>query len=476
MHNLPNNCRRSEFNIFPKNWNTTRAPITRGGKNVRWRIEYRFYDDRYKTQYPKGKQKSIKTGVNRINTLEGRQQIFRTLLKLEKELLDKGYNPILEAIAKINTSSKAAAPKSVGISKKSTLKQALEIAVESKDMQEGTRDDIRNKIPHVVRAASELYYDTKEEAVYALGDAGRDDPRIKLCGVMLDEMPVSAFTGVHIRSLLDQIGINKEAAKKGSWTNNNFNSYKKDIGILFIEIVELGAIAANPTAGIRKRKIVKKERRETLSDEEFNIVAKHLLAHYYNFGRFFMMFAPSHTRETEFMKIQRKDVDLKEKTYKVTVLKRGVYVEVTKDIDDDVLQYWCEIMYDYSGDDTRSEQERANDYIFAEDLRPGPVSIDASQITRRWRTHVKNSRFKHIADLKIAADIYSVKHKETTDKIDAEAERIANKAVEEAQQIAAKKNSHTTVRMVKEVYDVKNHDRKRLLKKKIRVVLRNTGK
>lgn len=292
----------------------------------------------------------------------------------------------------------------------------------------------------------------------------------------MDEMPVREFTSVHIRAILDQIGINKEAAKKGSWTNNNFNSFKKDIGILFIEVVELGAIAANPTAGIRRRKVVKRNHRETLSHEKFNIVANHLLAHYYNFGRFFRMYAPSHTRETEFMKIQRKDVDLKGKTYKVTVLKRDVYVEVIKDIDDDVLHYWCEAMYDYSVDDTRSEEERANDYLFAEDLRPGPVPIDASQITRRWRNHVKQSRFKHIADLKITADIYSVKHKATTDMVDAEAERIANESIEKAQQAAAKKNSHTSTKMVRTVYDVKSGDRKRHLKKRVKIALRNSGK
>ncbi|WP_343744094.1 hypothetical protein [Chitinophaga sp.] len=72
----------------------------------------------------------------------------------------------------MKTVPQSATSKSVCISKKSTLQQALEIAVESKDMQEGTRGDIRNKIPHVVRAASMLYYDTNEEAVYALGDAG----------------------------------------------------------------------------------------------------------------------------------------------------------------------------------------------------------------------------------------------------------------------------------------------------------------
>lgn len=472
MHNLPNNCRRSAFNIFPENWNTTRAPITRKGKNLLWRIEYRFYDDRYKRQFPKGKLKSIKTGVNRINTVEGRQQVVRTLLKLEEELLAKGYNPILEAIAKINTSTKSEAPKSVGISKKSTLQQALEIAVESKAMHGNTRDDIRNKIPHIVQAAGQLYYDKNDEAVYILGDAGRDDPRIRLSGVILDEMPVCQFTKLHMRSILDQIGINKEKSKKNSWTNNNFNSYKKDIGILFGEIEELGATMVNPTAGIRKRKVVKNEPRETLTEEEYNLIAKYLLENYYRFGRFFIMYSSSHCRETEFMLIQRQDVNIPDQTYIVTQFKGGEYVRVTKDIPDDALQYWIEAMQDYPPTDTGSDEERANDYLFAQGLRPGPVPIDAIQITRRWRNHVKNSLCKEIKELNITADIYSVKHKATTDTVDAEAERIANESIEKAQQTAAEKNSHTTTKMVRTVYDVKSGDRKRHLKKRVKIALR----
>ncbi|SHN35645.1 hypothetical protein [Chitinophaga sp. CF418] len=82
MNLLKNGCRYSDFNFFPDNWNTTRASLKKT-----WRIEYRFYDPEFKEKYPKGYPKVIKARLNRVKTLEDRQQLMRELRDLERDLL-----------------------------------------------------------------------------------------------------------------------------------------------------------------------------------------------------------------------------------------------------------------------------------------------------------------------------------------------------------------------------------------------------
>ncbi|MFB6453704.1 hypothetical protein ACE38W_00410 [Chitinophaga sp. Hz27] len=451
MQNLPNNCRRSEFNVFPSNWHTSKASL----KKI-WRIEYRFYDDRLKARWPKGYKKVLKAGLNSANTLKERQAAVTHLIELEGKLLDAGYNPILKTCSK-----KEPDQESTGVGRKSNLKQALTYAVESKSMSENTRKDIRNKIPHIVNAAEQLYYDNSDQAVYPV------KKNMAFLGTLATD-PISSFTKLHIRAILDQVGLNKESNKNGCWTNNNYNSYKKDLSILFIELEDHGVVPFNPVEGLAKRKVVKKAKRKILGEKAHSVILNYLLEKYYRFGRFYAIFSSSHTRETEFMRLKRKNVNLSNQTY-VIIDEKGVgYEEKVKEIPDDVLHYWIEVMEDYPESDTRTDAQREDDFVFARGLKPGPVSIDAAQISRRWKKHIKDSKDPDIRKLKVTEDIYSAKHKENTDLIDREAERIAKEAIKKAQQMAAEKNSHSSTKMVENVYDVKSNHRELELKREIK--------
>ncbi len=106
---------------------------------------------------------------------------------------------------------------------------------------------------------------------------------------------------------------------------------------------------------------------------------------------------------TELLKVKGKDVDLEKQQIKVTVIKGSSRREVFKTLKDLALPFWKEAL-------TRCHKE---DYVFSQGLKPGAVMIDPKQITRRWKTHIKDMKGKDgkpIGGLGITADFYSLKH------------------------------------------------------------------
>src|SRR4051794_23861531 len=90
MIQLPNNCRMSDFSVYPVNWKTARANI-----GLTWYIKYRFYDDNLKEV----KQIMIKR-MNEFTTLKEKQEAVRFILEDElNELKNKGYNKITKQYA-----------------------------------------------------------------------------------------------------------------------------------------------------------------------------------------------------------------------------------------------------------------------------------------------------------------------------------------------------------------------------------------
>ena len=79
--------------------------------------------------------------------------------------------------------------------------------------------------------------------------------------------------------------------------------------------------------------------------------------------------------------------------YRTTVKKGSQKREVLKPIKDIAIDLWREIM----------AEAGPTDYVFSIGLKPGANQIRYEQITRRWRTHVKEP-------LGITADFASLKH------------------------------------------------------------------
>ena len=126
------------------------------------------------------------------------------------------------------------------------------------------------------------------------------------------------------------------------------------------------------------------------------------------------------------MAVKRKDVDLKNQTFKIIVSKGARKSEELRAINEHALNFWREIC----------EGAKPEDYLFSKGLKAGSVLIDKWQISKRWRIHVKEK-------LGIEADFYSLKHLHTTRVID-----------KYGRDLAAGLNGHKSNKMNDEHYDL----------------------
>ncbi|HUZ59147.1 MAG TPA: hypothetical protein VMU83_10225 [Hanamia sp.] len=341
---LKNGCSYSGLNVTPKNWNSSNAPLKR-----KWFISYRYYSSEFK----KGKLKIIKGGINHLKTLYERRETVKALLKIEKDLVERqGYNPILNEVITENTD--------YIIAPDCGFNRALKLAYDRLEYEETTMSDLRSVIKGVSEAATRL---------------------------QLSHKPINEIKRRNILSILDNC-----SEHIAHWSAKRYNKYKAYLSILFKELLNVEAIEGNPVRDIEKKTTIK-TMREVLTQEERKKINKYLMENYFNFWRFLQIFFHSGARETELMKLKKEKVFINDQYYIVTVMKRGQPTEVKKPIKDSVKKLWEEI----------SNEAKVGQFLFSKNLCPGADSISPRQITRRWKTHVKDK-------LKITADFYSLKH------------------------------------------------------------------
>lgn len=374
MLQLPNGCRCSgipgdaekkiadELSVMPKNWKSAKAPVKKP-----WYIQYRFYDPSpdFKKQHPTGLLVIAKGGINTFKTAIERRSATRLLMAEILFMLQKeGYNPWKKAIEGLETGTK-------GLSPTTLIIDAMEIAQKEIKACVG---DIKSVLKYTIPAIVECRF---------------------------QYLQVSEFGRREMRIVLDQVKRNKQLAatlppKKGEqkaneWTANTFNYYRKHLQMVFAKLIEYDVIEANPLDKIKKEKYTTPER-EVLTPEERTFVNGYLKASKYTFWRFLHIFFHSGAREAEMMRVQRKHVDLERQRFKVEVRKRQTVKWVWKTIKTIAVPLWEEAI----------EGADPEDYIFAKGLKPGPMQIDSSQITRRWRVHIKKP-------FGITKDFYSLK-------------------------------------------------------------------
>lgn len=392
MLSLPHGCSCSDIAVHPLNWKTVNASV-----KITWYIHYRFYDPSVLDENgrPKCKQVSIK-GMNRFRTREERKEATATLLSNEFYLLQRqGLNPIKNIQVPVVESN-------FPIDSYTPFIKALRRADEMLEVTKKTHLAIRSILTYV------------EKSAIKLGIAS---------------MPVSYIKRRDIRSLLDVCRDTKKI-----WSANTFNHYRAHLIMLFKKMIEYECIEFNPAKDIEKKKVVKMIR-PTLSPEQRQAVDQHLRNKYYTFWRFTHIFFHSGGRETELLQLKGKDVDLTRQVYRSIIKKGREQREVERTIKDIALPLWTEILSNCAPED----------YIFSKFLQPGPKSIRADQITKRWYKYVKNKK----TGLGFTADFYSLKHLNTSETVDALDE-----------QAAALQNAHTTSAMVISIYDVKQKERK----------------
>lgn len=353
-------------------------------------MHYTFYDP----DYPKGFRRQIK-GMNNESNLKNRQIVTRDIIESQLSILKEGFNPFKKTFV---------TPTNFEVTPYTPFIEALWIAI----------DEVKVSHNHFINMKCHL--------------RGVEKSAIEL---NIHRLPLKDVTMKYFNRIFSQCYKNNP-----KFTGSGQNRYKKTLHRIYKELFKMEAVEFNPLSLIERVRAIKQARvMPTL--EERKKINKHLKENQYEFWRAIQLFYHSGARETEFMRLQAKDVNLKlqEVTY---TIEKGVEVRegVIRPIKNSVLPLWKEIM----------KQAKSDDYIFSVGLVPGPTPVRREQFARRWRLHVKDK-------LGIKADLYSLKHLNTTEVMD-ELDKFYNPAKD-----VAKMNAHNEA-MVVSIYDKGNKGRK----------------
>jgi integrase len=385
MISLKNGCSRSNLVVNPKNWKTTKASLKKD-----WHIMYRFYDPLLRDKYPKGKQIQIK-GMNSFKELKKRQEASQIILTFELNRLDEeGFNPITNTTTQTPKDDYIISPDMPCI-------EALQAALERLNNETSTIGAIQIALNGFKTTALNL---------------------------RLTQIPINKISRRNIIQILDY------RTQHDNMSSDRRNKYVAYLRMLFKELKKIQTIEVNPLAEIEKEKTIQTIR-IVLNDLERKKVNEFLRKNYYEFWRFTHIFYHSGAREAELMLLTTEKVNLEEQYFIVTIKKGKQPFEVKKPIKNIIKSLWVEVM----------NESKPGQYLFAKALKPGNEPINANQITRRWRTHVKDK-------LKINADFYSLKHL-NLDEI----------AAELSMQDSAKMASHTTTKITRSTYAINENDR-----------------
>jgi integrase len=339
--------------------------------------------------------------MNRFNELPERKAATELIIEAITQSLKMGYNPYYKKIVLQRNAKYDIGGDTLFIP---ALKKSLERIKVSDDYRKHFKGYI---IPNVEKAAIHLGYHV---------------------------LFISEVKRKHIIYILDHLAEVNER-----FTDNTFNMFRKDLKILFKELVSVEAIENNPIDENLPVKQVEQKERIVLSDAERVYINNLLCEKYPSFHRFLHIFFHSGARESELMRIKGCDVDLKGQRFRVTIKKGKKSRIVWKVIKTIALPYWSELMKDCGNDD----------YVFSRGLVPGSEKIRPDQITKRWYRLVKSREHEiNGVKTKIEATFYSLKHSHSTE--------ISGMISQEA---AAEVNSHTSIQMVKKVYDLNSEHR-----------------
>lgn len=372
MHHFTvNGCYRTEINVTPKNWKKLKSLSIdkKTGRPKKWMIYYRFYDPQFKDDPTKWGVLIRLKGMNEADEIEARKKLTQDLIDQEKQLVDtRLFN---HATGKLM--AKMPEHKSINFS----LRDALWWGYEKLNCIQQTKNDIKSVIDGFLTAAETLF-DTEFMKTY-------------------DKIPVRQFTRSRVYHTLEKCYELNERFSK-----NRYNVYKAYLSAIYRRLLRFEVVEHNVMRDIEKEKVVKRKRK-ILTTEEEKLVNDHLYEKSYYFWRFMQVFFYADARETELMKLKKNsDINLKEQEFHVTILKGNRPEESIKQISNEVLPLWREIM----------DEAKQGEYLFSKGLKPGPHPIRPDQIGRRWYKLVKRPKVK--GGLGIKKDFRSLNHSHMT--------------------------------------------------------------
>jgi site-specific recombinase XerC len=388
-------CSYTEVWVHPKNWKTL---TSKKSLELNWYVECKFTDPLFIEKYPKGF--PFRKKLNKFRSLEERKAAIQQLLiQIPKLFEEKGWNPITKKYM-----LPEAKPVPGTLHPKLNFIEALEINYPKLMVSAGVIKELRRIISKVKKSAA--------------------DQRI--------DFQICEIHSGHIRDLLDPLNL----------TNNEYNKYLTHLSIVLSDLVEKRMVFHNPIKDIRKKKTVKKIR-ETLEVDELNKIFTILKQDNYTFFRYGMIFFHSGARSSELFRVQKKDVYLDKREYRVTIKKGNSYREVIKVILPNALKYWEEII---------NECTNEEDYLFTRNLQPSLTATQPYQITKRWKRLVKDK-------YNVTADFYALKHL-FLDELD--------KATSESSMLSKGMASHETD-VTEKVYLIGRNGRKNEALKNIKI-------
>jgi hypothetical protein len=426
---LPGGCSMSTPCVHPANWETTTKAIGT------WYISFRFYDPVLK---PKGKLCIIK-GMNDYKDPDKRRQITAYLLEEEMAKLKSGFNLVTERYY--------SQEENIDGLQNMPLARALTFASEKLEVGKLQGEDIKIMLYWVQPAIIRLAWTNM-----AIGDLRPRHIKTILETCRQITFRIDQKNGQQVRT---KCPIDPETGI-AIWSNHKYNKYRTNFMILLEPLVELEVFDSNPVKSTKAKKKVKRKR-ETLTLPERKLISctlrqftfldrnPQIRLQAYGLLRLIEIFFHAGSRTTELLAIQRKHVRLQYHQFLKIVKKGPNYVQTTGTIKEIAMHWWEELVNTPNADGVCDP----DDYLFSEDLRPGPRQIRREQIPRRWKLWIKDG-------LGILADFYSLKHS-NTDETDAL----------HGEELAADHNSHTSTAMVVDIYAVGKAARKHEQLKKV---------
>ena len=399
-------CSRSQISVVPANWNKANASAAK-----KWKIYYRYYDSQFVNDKAMWGKMFVLKGMNDVKLLSEKQAITKALIEQESDLLDNRlFNPITRRYMDGSTQVQGGM----------TFKEAMVWACDKIEGVKGTKVELHSSLKGILQSAETIF---NQDVMLTMADT-----------------PINHIKRRHIKEMLDNCyNVRRDRrTKELNFSSKRYNVYKKHIARFYRELVDAEIVETNIAADIRSKPVVK-PLKEILTDEEADVISNHLHEVHYKFWRFVILFFYSDCRLSEFVQLKKDArVSLDKQEFIVTVIKGKARRQVEKQISNEVLYLWQELM----------NEAKDGEYLFSTSAAPGNEFVGAARASKRWHKYVKIG--KEDGGLGINKDLRSLNHLHLT-KV---SEAVGIKA-------AAASRSHTTPVITMTRYDVGH--KKRLL-------------
>lgn len=336
MNLLNFGCRRSDFIVSPANY----KELKRDNKKLQWFVMCRFYE-------PEQKVFVFKKKVFSSLSLKEKKMSIPIIIDQMRNSLDRlDYNP--------RTKSYMFAAK--GLNPDMYFIEALHETLKNKEATKG------------FKGCTETYLRKTESAAKKL---------------KLEFLKIRDVELFHIKNIIQE----------GSVSNRDFNGMKKHLSTLFTDLVDENCLKINPCTGIKSKPhtvAVKK----VFTDEELKYVYQYILEFKPLFANYFQIFLMSGSRNSEILQLQKKDVNLEKREFKILLKKGSQNKWVTRPIYDAAVSFW---------ESQLALCKSSEDFLFGAKFLPNTKSKLRNSVYLYWRTNIMKK-------LNTDVTIYALKH------------------------------------------------------------------